>query len=409
MSQAVAVDEGLSLDEAVARIRRRPVVGDVERVPVGDALHRVLAADVVSPLPVPAHDSAAMDGYAFRHADLADGRVLPVRGRVAAGHPDVAELDPGTAVRIFTGGMLPAGADTVAMQEHCTVTDRLVTVPADLVRGANVRRAGNDVRPGTTVLVEGTRMRPQDVGIAAAVGRAELLVRRRVRVGVVATGDELRAPGEPLPPGCIHDSNRHTIGAALRALGAVVVDAGVVGDRRSAVRDALVAVARSADLVVTTGGVSAGDEDHVRAALQDVGTLDFWKLPLKPGRPVAVGAVGGVPVVGLPGNPVSAMVTFWLVARPFVLHLMGAAPTEPTRFGVVAAFTHRHRRGRRELVPARLRAGASGDLLAERFRAVDSGMLSALTWSDGFVEIPEDAGDVSPGDTVSYLPYDGLG
>ena len=407
-AEGLAVNDSLSIDDAIARIKRHPPVRGTEHIGVSHALRRILAEDVVADAPVPAHDSSAMDGYAFRFADLAAGRRLRVEGRVAAGHPLDGSLTPRTAARIFTGGAMPEGADTVAMQEFCHIDGDAVVLPADITPGANRRAAGEDVASGATVLTAGTRLRPQDIGIATAVGRTRLMVRRQIKVGVIATGDELRPPGKPLPTGCIHDTNRHTVTAALRSLGAEVTDYGIAPDRKDAIRDALLAAAAGNDLIISTGGVSAGEEDHVRTAVQEVGSLDFWKLPLKPGRPVTVGAVTGIPFIGLPGNPVSAMVTFWLVGRPFTLQLMGATSPEPTRFPVVALFDHGHRRGRRELLRARLRTGVGGRLGVETYSSTSSGMLSSLTWSDGLVEIPEDAGDVNIGDIVSYIPYHGL-
>lgn len=398
----------LGIDDALARLRRHVPVQDVEQVPLLEALRRVLAEDVLAPCPVPAHDSSAMDGYALRFDDLDGNRVLPVRGRVAAGHPMDGPLEPGTAARIFTGGAMPAGADTVAMQEHCTFLDGYVTVPPGLQAGENRRLAGEDVALGSTALARGVRLRPQDIGMATSVGREAVTVRRRVRVGVIATGDELRAPGEPLPPGCIYDSNRPTVAAALAALGAHVTTYPSVVDTPAAITSALIGAAAENDLVISTGGVSSGEEDHVKAVVEEVGSLDFWKLPLKPGRPIAVGEVAGTPFVGLPGNPVSAMITFWLIGRPLVLHLMGVSDTDPMRFGVVAAFHHRRRPGRRELLRAQLRPAADGTLCAKTHHSSSSAMLSSLTWSDGLVEIPEETGDVCVGDVVRFIPYQSL-
>ena len=398
----------MSVDEAIALVRGRPPVRGAEPVAVTEALGRVLAEDVVADAPVPAYESSAMDGYALRFADIGVDRRLRVDGRVAAGHPLATGLARGTAARIFTGAALPHGADTVAMQEFCRLDGDSVIVPPDLVRGVNRRDAGEDIAAGSTVLAAGTRLRAQDIGIATAVGRASLRVRRRLRVGVLVTGDELRPPGAPLPPGCIYDSNRHTVGAALRGLGAEVSDYGIVPDNREAIRDALSVAAAANSLVVSTGGMSEGEEDHVRAVVQEIGSLDFWKLPIKPGRPVAVGSVGEAAFLGLPGNPVSAMITFWVLGRPHVLHLMGATDTTPTRFPVVALFDYQHRPGRREFLRGRLRVGSGGRLGAETFGSTGSGMLSSLNWSDGLIELSEDAGAVASGDIVSYLPYHGL-
>lgn len=407
------VIEPVTVEEAVAVLSRYARAGGTETLPLADCLSRILAADVTAPCAVPAYASSAMDGYAFRYRDLhPDGypagwsnNTLPVQGRVAAGHPLGEELRAGHAVRIFTGGMLPAGADTVAMQEHCTAGGPFVELPPGLPAGANCRAAGDDIAEGARVLAAGTRLRPQDIGVAASTGRDSLPVHRRVRVAVAATGDELRPPGEPLPPGCVRDSNRHTISALVRLLGAEVSDYGVIRDDRDLIVATLAAAAAANDLVITTGGVSAGDEDHVRPAVQEAGSLAFWQLPVKPGRPVAVGDVTGTPFVGLPGNPVSAMTAFWLIGRPLLLHLSGATELGFARFPVTADFAHRHRPGRREFLRGRLITGEARRPRVSAYRSASSGMLSSLTWSDGLVEILEDDGDVRPGDIVRFTPY----
>jgi molybdopterin molybdotransferase len=398
----------MSIEDAVARIERHLPIRDVQQVKLSEAIHRVLAQDVSAPFAVPSYDNSALDGYAFRFSDLpADGR-MSVSGRIAAGHPLRGILQHGTAVRIFTGGAIPDGADTVAMQEDCLEKDGVVVLPRDIKLGANKRFAGEDVEQNTTILVRGVRLRPQDIGIAAALGQATLMVYRRLKVGVLATGDELRAPGEVLPTGCIYDTNRHTIAAALRDLGAEVTDYGLIPDQMSIIRDALTIAAGDNDLVISSGGVSVGEEDHVRPAVQEIGSLDFWKLALKPGKPAAMGEVAGVPFVGLPGNPVSAMVTFWLIARPLVLRLMGTTDITVRRFPVISTFRHRHNRGRREFLRVRVNADANGLMQAETHPSTSSGVLSSLVWSDGLLEIHEEVGDVNVGDILSYLPYCGF-
>jgi molybdopterin molybdotransferase len=343
----------IGIEDAILHLVRRAPIRDSEYVEISDAFDRILAEDVIALSPVPAHHNSAMDGYAFRLSDLpADGR-LPISSRVAAGHPVPNSLLPGTAARIFTGGVIPEGADTVAMQEDCTVEDSIVKVLATLRLGANIRLAGDDIAQNNIALMAGARLRPQDIGIAAAVGRTKLLVSRRLQVAVVATGDELRSPGQLLPTGCIYDSNRHAIIGALRSLGAHVNDFGILPDQRQLIRGALAEAARNNDLVISSGGMSVGEEDYVRPAIEEIGFLDFWKLRLKPGKPVAAGEIAGTPFIGLPGNAVSAMVTFWLLVRPLVLHLMGARNLSVPRFDVRADFHHRHLRGRREFLRAR--------------------------------------------------------
>jgi molybdopterin molybdotransferase len=399
-------DAPLTVEQALARLGSRLAVAvSSESVPLKRGLHRILAEDVVSPIHVPPHDNSAVDGWAFRAADLPpDGR-MPVVGRVAAGHPLAGPLPQGGAVRIFTGAALPEGADTIAMQEHCRAEgEAWVVLPTTLEAGDNRRRAGEDVAAGTAVLARGTRLRPQDLGIAAAIGRTALEVYRPLKVAVFSTGDEIRDPGQPLGPGCIHDTNRYTAAALLEALGAEVTDLGILPDRFEVIRAALADAAAGHDLILTSGGVSIGDEDHVKAAVLASGALDFWRLAIKPGRPVALGEVAGTPFIGLPGNPVAVMVTFMLVARPVALRLMGAADTTLRRFPVTAAFAFKRKPGRREYLRARL-VHRDGVLAAEKFPSDGSGVLSSMVWSDGLIDLPETAGDVAVGDTVDFLPY----
>ncbi|CAA7618183.1 gephyrin-like molybdotransferase Glp [Magnetospirillum sp. SS-4] len=406
MTGRFAAGSGLmSVDEALARlsVRLGPATG-TESVGLARALSCILAEDVVSPINVPPHDNSAMDGWAFRRADLPADRRLPVVGRVAAGHPLSGGLPPGGAVRIFTGAPMPAGADAVAMQEDCKEDGECVILPPHLADGDNIRRAGEDVAEGTVVLPAGIRLRPQDLGIAAATGRTALLVRRPLRAAVFSTGDEICEPGAPLPSGCIYDTNRFTAGALLRGLGAEVTDLGILPDRLEVIRAALAEAAAGHDLILTSGGVSVGDEDHVKPAVLALGSLDFWRLAIKPGRPVALGEVQGVPFIGLPGNPVAVMVTFMLIARPMVLRLMGAGDAGLIRFPVEAGFAFRHKPGRREFLRARL--VRDGDrLLAAKFSSEGSGVLTSMVWSQGLVDIPETRGDVAPGEMVEFVSY----
>lgn len=395
----------LSVAEALARLEERvvPAVGS-EDLPLHAALGRILAEDVVSQTDVPPHDNSAMDGYAFRRADLPAGGLLPVAGRVAAGHPLKGPLPPGAAVRIFTGAPLPEGADCVAMQEECEAAIDRVRLPAHLAEGANVRRRGEDITHGSVVLHAGVRLRPQELGVAAAAGRAALRVYRPLRAALFSTGDEICEPGVPLPPGCIYDTNRYTASGLLRALGAEVTDLGILPDRPEVIRTALSEAAANHDLILTSGGVSVGEEDHVKPAVLSLGSLDFWRLALKPGRPVALGEVRGTPFVGLPGNPVAVMVTFMLIGRPLALRLMGAKTTDLPRYPVEAGFAFKHKPGRREYLRVRL-AHMDGRLVAAKYPTESSGVLSSMTWSDGLVDVAEDRGDVAPGETVDFLSY----
>jgi len=404
-------DRLLSVEEAVAEFRSRlAVVAAAETVPLAEAEDRFLAEDLVADRSVPPHANAAVDGYAVHFDDLAPGTPtpLPVAGRVAAGHPLGRPGGRGEAIRIFTGAPLPAGPDTVVMQEDCAVAGEFVTLPAGLRRGAHVRQAGDDIHAGATVLTAGRRLGPAEIGVAASLGRAVLPVRRRLRVAVLSTGDELRDPGMPVAEGQIYDANRYLLTTLLRRLGCDVADHGIVPDRVNAVRSALTAAAE-ADAIVTSGGVSVGDEDHVKAALEAAGgRLHHWRLAIKPGKPVALGQVGGVPLLGLPGNPVAAMVTFLLVARPLLLHLAGAEPLPLRRFPVAAGFAHGKKPGRREFLRAVLETDPSGALVAHRHGRDGAGTLSSLAGAEGLVELTEDSVGVAPGDPVAYIPLSAL-
>ena len=384
----------------------RPLV-DHEPVPLTQALDRILAEEVRAGHAVPPHDNAAVDGYAFAVADLAQhvDRRLQVVDRAAAGHPVLSAVPPGTAVRIFTGAPMPAGLDTVAMQEDCRLEDGGVVLPVGLKAGANRRRAGEDVRAGTIVLKPGQRLRAQDIGLAAALGANSLRVFRRLRAAVFSTGDELKEPGTPLQAGEIHDANRFALMALLSGLGCTVSDLGIIADREGAIRAALAQAARDHDLIVTSGGMSVGEEDHVKAAVLDLGRLAFWRLAIKPGRPIGLGTVGGVPFIGLPGNPVAMIVTFLRIARPLVLGLAGATDTTPKAWRVRAGFAERKKTGRREWIRARLVAGADGELVAQRFPQQGSGILTSLVEADGLIELPEDLDQVSEGDRVDFYPF----
>lgn len=405
-------DRLLSVDEAVAEFRSRlAVVTEAATVPLAAAENRFLAEDLVADRSVPPHANAAVDGYAVHFDDLAPGvpTTLPVAGRAAAGHPLGRPGRRGEAIRIFTGAPLPAGPDTVVMQEDCSAAGDCVTLPPGLRRGAHVRPAGDDIRAGDTVLTAGRQLGPAEIGLAASLGRPVLPVRRTLRVAVLSTGDELRAPGTTVAEGQIYDANRYLLMALLRRLGCDVADRGIVPDRDDAVRSALTDAAADADAIVTSGGVSVGDEDHVKAALEAAGgRLHHWRLAIKPGKPVALGQIGGVPLLGLPGNPVAAMVTFLLVARPLLLHLAGAEPLPLRRFPVAAGFAHDKKPGRREFLRAVLETDPSGALVARRHGREGAGMLSSLAGAEGLVELPEDVAGVAPGDPVAYIPLSAL-
>lgn len=402
-------------DEAIAILRDRveTVVG-TETVDLAEAAGRVLAHDAVSPRPVPADDNAAVDGYAFAHADyLAAGGVLPVAGRAAAGHPLGEPLPAGTAVRIFTGAVMPAGADTVAMQEDCEQSTRddlaLVSVPKGLKPGANRRKAGEDLPRGSAVVAAGTRLRPQDVAAIASTGAAEAEVFSRLRVALVSTGDEIVRPGEQLGPGQVYDANHYLLRALLGTLDITVTDGGVLRDQAETVRARLAELAASHDAVLTTGGASRGEEDHLVAGLGELGTRHIWQLAVKPGRPMGFGQIGGTAVFALPGNPVAACVCFLLYVRPFLAAMGGANWIEPPRFLVPARFDIDAKKpDRREFLRARL-VGTGDDIGVEKFPRDGSGLITSLREADGLVELLEPVRSVRAGEPVRFLPFSALG
>jgi molybdopterin molybdotransferase len=386
---------------------RVAAVVDTETVPLGDALGRILADALVAPIAVPPHANSAVDGYAVHFDDLSRDAETRLRivGRVAAGHPLAAPVARGQALRIFTGAPMPPGPDTVLMQEDCRVEGDAVAIRPGIKRGANFRAAGEDVAAGAVVLAAGHRLRPQDVGLAASLGLSQLTVRRRLRVALFSTGDELVEPGQALAPGAIYDSNRYTLAGLLRVTGVALDDLGILPDRLPAIRDALAGAAERHDAIVTSGGMSTGEEDHVKAAVEAIGALHFWRLAIKPGRPVALGQVGRVPFIGLPGNPVAVMVTYLRVARPLLLKLAGAAEVEPTLYRVRAGFGYRKKKDRREYVRAWLEPGPDGALVAQRFPRDGAGILSSMVEADGLVELPEEVTTLEPGTVVDYLPF----
>ena len=388
-------------------------IAETETVGLRAANGRVLAETIVSERAVPPHDNAAVDGYAVFFDDLGPdaGTRLPCAGRAAAGHPLGRPARHGEAIRVFTGAPMPRGArgapgpDTVLMQEDCRVDGDVVIVPPGIRRGANRRKAGEDVATGATILTAGRALRPQDIGLAASVGRTALAVFRRLRVAIFSTGDEVHEPGAALGEGGIYDANRYVIASLAERLGCAVTDVGILPDRLDVIGDALAARSRDHDLLLTSGGMSTGEEDHVKAAVDALGHLHFWRLAIRPGRPIALGQVGRVPFIGLPGNPVAVMVTFLRFARPLILRLGGCTEVEPAHYRVPADFDYRKKRGRREWLRARLAARPDGTLAAEKFARDGAGILSSAVFADGLIELPEDLTALSAGTMVDFLPF----
>jgi molybdopterin molybdotransferase len=405
----------MPLDTALDLLRARTtVVAEIETAPLAAAAGRILAEDIVAARSVPPHDNSAVDGYAVCFDDLDPARdtELAVVGRAAAGHPYARPLTRGEALRVFTGAPMPGGAaDTVMMQEDCAALDggARVRIRPGIKRGANRRKAGEDIAAGATILKAGRRLKPQDIGLAASIGRTTLALRKPLRVALLSTGDEVREPGTEAPPGTVYDANRFAIRALLEGLGATVTDLGILPDRLEAIRDALTAAASGHDLILTSGGMSTGEEDHIKQAVESQGRLHFWRLAIKPGRPIALGQVGRVPVLGLPGNPVAVMVTFLRVARPLILRLAGAEEAPPPLFRVLAAFDYRKKPERREWLRAKLVARAGGDWEAALFPRQGAGILTSMVESSGLVELGESVTQVRPGDLVDYLPFSAVG
>jgi molybdopterin molybdotransferase len=362
---------------------------------------------------VPPFDNSAVDGFAVRHADLAtagDTR-LTIVDRITAGRTARRPLESGEAIRIFTGAPMPAGADTVFMQEDVRVDDDVVIVPPGLKHGANSRAAGEDVAAGSIILPAGRRLTSSHVALAAAVGLTELTVRRRVRVAVFSTGDEIVEPGKPLPTAALFDANRVLLTGLVEQLGACVTDLGILPDNQTCLEQAIAEAAVGHDLVLTSGGVSTGEADHVRGAVETVGTLVFWRIGIKPGRPVAMGVLTTAQpaqraaFVGLPGNPVAVFVTFAMVVRPLLLRLAGATVSPMVPLPVRAGFPYRKRSGRREYVRVRLVRNADGTIHAFKHAQDGAGVITSLTETDGLIELPEDTTTVVPGDVVGFLSY----
>jgi len=399
--------ELMPMDDALAILAERvEPVAEAETVPLADALGRTLAEDISAPRDVPPHDNSAVDGYAVFFDDLQDGgdTRLRVGGRVAAGHPLGRAGERGEAVRIFTGAPMPDGMDTVFMEEDCTPDSGDVILPPGLKQGANRRFRAEDVQAGDVVIATGSRLRPQELGLAASVGRGTLSVYRPLRTAVFSTGDEVRDPSDDAPEGCIFDANRYSVMGLLKDMGCAVTDLGILADDEDGMAEALGSAARDHDVLLTSGGVSAGEEDHVKAAVERDGEIHFWRLSIKPGRPVALGRVGGTAFVGLPGNPVAAMVTFMVLARPLLLRLGGAREIDAPRYPVIAGFDYKKKTGRREWVRARLNRD-NGRLVAQKYRSGGSGILTSMVFADGLVELPEERGNVTTGEQVDFLPF----
>ena len=395
----LAVAEALALMLAAARSVTR-----TETVATLNANGRVLAHAQVSGMNVPGMDNTQMDGYAVRAADCAGGNAtLTVSQRIPAGHVGQPLL-PGTAARIFTGAHIPEGADAVVMQEQCELVGNLVTIKHAPTPGEWIRRAGEDITSGSVILPAGARLRSQELGLAASVGLAELPVNRKLRVAVFFTGDELTMPGEPLAPGAIYNSNRFTLSALLENLGCEITDFGIVPDSLEATRSVLRESALAHDLIITSGGVSVGEEDHIKPAVEAEGKLNMWLIAVKPGKPLAFGEVGGAFFLGLPGNPVASFITFLMFVRPFILRLQGVSgEIAPRAFTMRADFDLPKADKRNEFLRARINAGGGLELFGNQ----SSGVLTSTVWGDGVIDNPPGT-TISAGDMVRFIPFSEL-
>ncbi|MGC8506840.1 MAG: gephyrin-like molybdotransferase Glp [Thiomonas sp.] len=407
---ALRVDAALAVMQASVQ----PVPA-VERVAVRAALGRVLAQDIVSPIDVPAHDNSAMDGYALRGDDLAaqGDTVLAIAGRGLAGHAYAGDVAPGSALRIMTGAIMPAGCDTVVPQEFCRVEGDTVIIPQGVVRaGDNRRLRGEDLARGKTALPAGKLLRPADLGLIASLGMAEVSVRRRLRVAFFSSGDELRSIGQPLDAGCVYDSNRYTLWGMLERLGCEVIDLGVVPDNPQALETALRTATECADVVITSGGVSVGEADYLRSTLSRMGEVVFWRIAMRPGRPLAFGQLRSdghsAWLFGLPGNPVAVMVTFYAFVRPALLHCMGASPQPQPMLRAVSAQTLRKKPGRTEYQRGLLSPLPDGRWQVSAIGNQGSGVLSSMSQAHGLIVLHHDQSTVQAGDLVDVLLFEGL-
>ncbi|MGC8119980.1 gephyrin-like molybdotransferase Glp [Marinobacter sp. VGCF2001] len=391
------------VEEALAHLLdKAPVITATEHLPLTESCGRILAQDYQAPADVPPADNSAVDGYALRAEDYAPDRALPVSDRIPAGSAP-APLQPGTAARIFTGSEIPAGADTVVMQERVEATDGSIRINAEVMANQNIRRRGQDLAQGSLALVKGTKIRAQEMGLLASLGLAEVTVVKKPRVAILSTGDELVDPGQPLGPGQIYNTNRFTLLALLAEAGCEVVLSETLKDTRAATQETLERAATQADLIITSGGVSVGEEDHVRAVLEASGELSLWRLAIKPGKPLAFGAVKGTPIFGLPGNPASVLVTFLMVVMPYIRTCQGRLRVHPVGQQLPAGFDVTSPSVRREFVRARIES-VDGETRVSANPNQSSGVLSSACWADGLAVVPEHS-TLAAGSLLTYYPF----
>ncbi len=401
----------LDVDEAIKQIEANlPLIHGSESLSVRHSLGRTLAADVLSTINVPAHVNSAMDGYALNGDDLPLQKKsdLQVVGTSWAGRPFTGSIAPGQCVRIMTGAVMPAGTDTVIMQEQVETHGEIIRIGHGHNRGQNVRQAGEDLSIGQVAVAEGKKIMPAELGLFASLGTTEVKVRRKLRVAFFSTGDELRSVGEPLAEGDLYDSNRYTLFGSLTRLGVELIDMGIIRDHPDAIREAFTNASSCSDVVITTGGVSVGEADFVKQTLQELGEIAFWKLAIRPGRPLAFGKLGNAAFFGLPGNPVAVMVTFYEFVQPALRYMMGQSVTRCARFQVPCVSTLRKRPGRTEYQRGVLQTDNTGQLVVARTGGQGSGILSSMSQANCFIVLRTDRGSVEAGEMVEVEPFEGL-
>ncbi len=407
-----APEEMITVEEARSLIQASlNTVVETETVSIGDSCGRILSEDIHSPLTLPPKDNSAVDGYAFAYSDYENtpGGFLKEIGRSAAGVPFDGSYEKASCVKIFTGALIPDGYDSVAMIEDVSESEQGVVLPFGLEPGSNRRRAGEDVKKGDLVLEAGTRIRPQEIARLASLGFNKIAVYKKLKVGLFSNGDELNDVGENLPFGGIYDSNRYLLTALFEKFGCEVVDYGIVKDQLSLIQDTLQKASQECDMVISSAGVSMGDEDHVKQAVEELGTLDFWRVAIKPGRPIALGTINDTAFLGLPGNPVAAMVCAMQFGMIIAARLSGnRAFSGLTPVMVPSAFAMKKKSGRREWLRGRYVLDEQHGPKVEKYYSTGSGLISSLAWSDGLIELCEDITDIKEGDMMRFLPYGGL-
>ena len=392
----------ITLAQAQQRLSQQTSKLSSETVLIAEALGRVASEDVFSSLAIPPSDNSAMDGFAVNSNDVQSGKVnFRISQRIPAG-ANPQPLIKGAAARIFTGGLIPAGADAVVIQENCDYTNSTVTILSSVNAGANVRLKGQDIKQGAKVIHQGQTLNAIDISLLASIGCTEIKIYKPITVALFSTGDELIEPGQALLPGQIYNSNRPLLVALCQQLGYRVFDCGIVEDNLSATKAALAKAAQKADVIISSGGVSVGEEDYVKPAVEDLGELALWKVKMKPGKPVAFGNVNGVPFIGLPGNPVSSFTVFQLLAKPLLSSIQGQNISEPQCYSVIAGFDKTVTR-REEYIRVKLSRNDQSQLIAERFPNLSSGVMSSLSWADGLVRQPIDS-SIKKNQTVDFFP-----